>query len=78
VSVVSVALKYLNDFVVARVPLKRSGPVVKRPEHLAALRRNIQLKYNVAVPGDDPEPLTDYEDVSYKRYSCIVVLVAID
>ncbi len=48
-----------------RVPLRRTGPVVTKPEQLVDLRRRIEWKYSGGAPGDDPEPLTDYQDVSY-------------
>lgn len=48
-----------------KVPLRRTGPVVTRPEQLVDLRRKIEWKFGGGAPGDDPEPLTDYQDAQY-------------
>ena len=48
------------------MPLTRPSQVVTKPDQLVHLRRRIERKYGGGKVGDDPEPLTDYEDVSDK------------
>ena len=56
--------------VVARVPLKHGNP--PRLEDMAGLRRRAEFKFGggnsqtLRKIGDDPEPLTDYQNVSLK------------
>ena len=52
-----------------RVPLKRRGKFLQKVEDIAAMRRRAEFKYGGVSPdlgafvGDDPEPLTDYQNV---------------
>lgn len=51
---------------VARVHLRRDRKPVEKVEDLANLRKITEWKFGIGEPrqlGDDPEPLTDYQDV---------------
>ena len=45
-----------------RIPLRYAGSPIKKVEDLGKSKRALEIKYNNKV-GDDPEPLTDYQDV---------------
>ena len=46
------------------MPIKRDGPPLKKLGDMAKLKRVVEKKFGGGNLGDDPEPLTDYQDVS--------------
>ena len=50
-----------------RVPLKVIEDPIQNVKNLAGIRQRLQLRYNGGAPGDAPEPLTNYLDVSQRK-----------
>ena len=47
-----------------RVPLKVIENPIQDVKNMGGIRQRLQLRYSRGTPGDAPEPLTDYLDVS--------------
>ena len=47
-----------------RVPLKVVENPIENVKNMAGIRQRLQLRYSGGTPGDAPEPLTNYLDVS--------------
>lgn len=62
---------HTDTLVLPRVPLRRNGKFAQSVEEVASMRRRAEFKYGVVDPmdlekvGDDPEPLTDYQNAQY-------------
>ena len=52
-----------------RVPLKVVENPIQNVKNMGGIRQRLQLRYSGATPGDAPEPLTNYLDVSIPHYS---------